>query len=123
MKDEGKRSQLSNRSYSILSAIAEGRSYDQILSANPELTYHDIFWAAGQALEVAEQSDSDSTYEDRMAEIRKAHPRAYDAWTSEEESRLKELNASGTTVAEIAQLLQRQPSAIRSRMQRLGLID
>lgn len=111
--------ELSERTREILSAIAEGRSYEQILTANPSFTYHDIFWAAGEALEVAEQSDSASTYEQRLTEIRQKHPRAYDKWSEEEDARLTQLHRAGEAPAQIASLLQRQLSAIRSRLRKL----
>jgi DNA-binding NarL/FixJ family response regulator len=114
--------ELSARSRAILVAIAEGRSYDQILAADSALTYHDIFWAAGEALEIAERGDTGSTYEQRMAEIRQKHPRAYEAWTEDEEAQLTELHQSGKQPAEIAAQLQRQPGAIRSRLAKLNLL-
>jgi hypothetical protein len=38
------------RSRMVLALIAEGRTYEQILSLHPELTYYDIFAAAKEAL-------------------------------------------------------------------------
>jgi hypothetical protein len=40
----------SPKSRVVLSLIAEGRTYEQILSLHPELTYYDIFAAAREAL-------------------------------------------------------------------------
>jgi hypothetical protein len=115
--------ELSERSRVILSAIAEGRLYDQILAANPKLTYHDIFWAAAEALEKAERGDAGPTYEQRMAEIRQKYPRAYEKWDEGEDAQLAELYHSGKQPSEIATILQRQPSAIRSRLARLNLVN
>jgi hypothetical protein len=39
-----------NKSRTVLALIAEGRTYEQILSLHPELTYYDIFAAAKEAL-------------------------------------------------------------------------
>jgi hypothetical protein len=114
-----KATELSEGSRAILSAIAEGRSFDQILAGNPSLTYHDIFYAAGEALEIAEQSDGGSTYEQRLAEIRQKHPRAYDKWSEEEDGRLAQLHQQGNSVEQIATSFQRQPTAIRSRLRKL----
>jgi hypothetical protein len=40
----------SSKSRTVLALIAEGRTYEQILSLHPELTYYDIFAAAKEAL-------------------------------------------------------------------------
>ena len=116
-----KRHELSPQSRAILAAIAEGRSYEQILLANADLTYHDIFRAAAEALDVAERADTGKTYEQRMTEIRQAHPRAYDKWSVKEDERLTRLHQAGTSTKGIAATLQRQPSAIRSRLVKLSL--
>ena len=44
---------LSPQSALVLSRIAEGRTYEQILTLHPELTYPDIFGAAREALDAA----------------------------------------------------------------------
>jgi len=41
----------SPKSRTVLALIAEGRTYEQILSLHPELTYRDIFAAAQEAPE------------------------------------------------------------------------
>jgi DNA-binding NarL/FixJ family response regulator len=110
---------LSPRSATILRLIAAGHSYEHILAADPELTYLDIFAAAREALEVAGQTDG--AYAGRLAAIQERHPRAYAPWSSEEDLQLRQLVEAGQSVEEISARLQRQPSAIRSRVQRLGL--
>ena len=55
-----------------------------------------------------------------VTSIRRAHPRAYDKWTAEEEANLKALAAKGRSIKELAAEFQRQPGAIRSRLARLG---
>jgi uncharacterized protein (DUF433 family) len=45
---------LSAQSVTVLKLIAKGRSYEQILVLQPDLTYRDIFDAAREALEVTE---------------------------------------------------------------------
>jgi DNA-binding NarL/FixJ family response regulator len=111
---------LSAQSVTVLKLIAEGRSYEQILTLQPDLTYRDIFDAAREALEATGEVLSD--YQERMAEIRRDHPRAYEPWTHEEDATLVRLAQVGRTVDEIAAQLQRQPSAIRGRMQKRNLI-
>jgi hypothetical protein len=114
--------ELNGKSRAILELIAEGHSYDQILQKTPNLKYLDIFQAAAEALEVVEQFKSGSSYEQRMAEIRQAHPRAYDKWSNEEDATLKKLFQSGSNAKAIADQLKRQPSAIRSRLAKFGLM-
>ncbi len=59
---------------------------------------------------------------ERLAEVRKRYPRAYKKWTEAEESRLEHLVRTGASARQIALELQRQPSAIRSRLNKLGLL-
>lgn len=114
-------SRLSSKSETVLELIALGHTYDQILTLYPKLTYLDIFNAAQEALQVAGQVAS--SYADRIAEVHKAYPRAYEPWSAEEEERLIQLVRSGNGVDGVAAQLHRQPSAIRSRMRKLNLAD
>jgi hypothetical protein len=54
-----------------------------------------------------------------LDEIRRMPPRAYEKWSESEEAWLLQLARSGLSVPQIAALLQRQRSAIRSRMKKL----
>lgn len=124
---------LAPQSRNILQAIAKGRSYEQILVANPNLTYVDIFAAAAEALAaldcagqeqaVAPEAKSPKSYEERMAEIHTKHPRAYEPWEEEEDADLTRFFKGGMPVRVIAKKLQRQPSAIKSRLRKLKLLD
>ena len=53
--------------------------------------------------------------------IRQRHPRAYEKWSAEEDERLRAQYGQGRDVSELAELLGRQPSGIRSRLIKLGL--
>ncbi|MEG4212771.1 hypothetical protein [Microcoleus sp. S13_B4] len=55
--------------------------------------------------------------------IRHKYPRAYVKWSQDEDENLKKEYASGQQIDELAQRFQRQPSAIRSRLHKLGLIE
>jgi len=55
-----------------------------------------------------------------LEEIRKSHPKAYEPWTSEEDESLKEMQREGRSVSELASIFGRQPSAIRSRLRKIG---
>ena len=56
-----------------------------------------------------------------IAQVRESHARAYERWSAREDQQLKDLSASGQSVDEIASTLQRQHSAIRARLGRLGI--
>ncbi len=65
--------------------------------------------------------DRPKTYDIEI--IRQKHPRAYVKWTSGEDEKLKNEYASGQQIGELAKKFQRQSSAIRSRLRKLGLIQ
>ncbi|MCG2767235.1 MAG: hypothetical protein L6435_02480 [Anaerolineae bacterium] len=115
----GRREGLSPTSLAVLQMLAEGHSYEQVLIVHPDMTYSDIFAAAREALEVASAEASD--YHERLSDIRREHPRAYEKWSTEEEQRLEQMVAAGQSTRDIASDLGRQPSAIQSRIKRLGL--
>ncbi|MFF7249838.1 helix-turn-helix domain-containing protein [Embleya sp. NPDC008237] len=56
-----------------------------------------------------------------VEEIRKRHGNAYQRWTPEDEQLLLELHAAGHGIDELARRFDRQPSAIRSRLGKLGV--
>ena len=55
--------------------------------------------------------------------IRQKYPRAYVKWSQDEDENLKKEYASCQEMGELAQRFQRQPGAIRSRLQKLGLME
>ena len=57
-----------------------------------------------------------------IEEIRKKYPKAYMKWTKEEDDLLRNEFLQGKTIDELAKIFQRKPSAIRSRLQKLGLL-
>lgn len=122
---------LSPKSVQVLKLISEGHSYAKIVDGNPDLNYHDIFFAAEEAVwlderlgaspETAESSGREA--EHAMARAKLVHPRAYASWTVEEDGQLISLFTEGKSRKEIAGLLQRQPSAIASRLRKHGLVS
>lgn len=54
-----------------------------------------------------------------VADIRREHLRAYEKWTDQDEALLLKLHGEGKSRREIAQELQRQPSAISSRLRKI----
>ncbi|MCW6050960.1 hypothetical protein QUB60_08750 [Microcoleus sp. A2-C5] len=55
--------------------------------------------------------------------IRQKYPRAYIKWSREEDENLQKEYASDQQIGELAQRFQRQPAAIRLRLQKLGLME
>ena len=86
-------------------------------------TYHDIFQAAAEALELADFAGTHKNYDERMAEIKQVHAKAYQPWTPEDDAQLTNAYRAGATVQALAEQFQRQPSAIRSRLAKLNLTD
>ncbi len=56
-------------------------------------------------------------------EVRLIHARAFERWTDEEDERVVTLDGEGKSFDEIASILQRQPNAVRMRMEKLGLLE
>ncbi|MFA4987769.1 MAG: hypothetical protein WC712_14410 [Candidatus Brocadiia bacterium] len=107
---------LSDKSRKILSLIAAGCSYDQIVNGQSDITYLDIFQAAKEALQLNEPV---SNYQDRLAQIKVRHHRAYAPWAKADDAELVAMQARGQGVQEMATHFQRQPSAIRARLAKL----
>lgn len=57
-----------------------------------------------------------------IEEIRQKYPKAYTKWTEDEDNMLRNEYVPGKTVDELAIIFERQPSAIRSRLRKLGLV-
>src|SRR5436309_689717 len=108
---------LSRKSVKVLRLIADGHSYSQIVDSHADISYRDIFDAAEEALRL---SDPPSDYEERMAIIKQKHPRAYERWTPNEDTDLTAMYAQGTSLDQLVAHFQRQPSAIRSRLEKLA---
>lgn len=117
---EARTSRLSDNATRVLKLIAAGHSYSQILEIEPRLTYKDIFAAAQEALDFDEQPPP---YDERILEIKRRYPRAYERWTREEDSELWERHRYGIPIDEIAAHLRRQPSAVRSRLEKHRLLQ
>ena len=59
---------------------------------------------------------STKDYHERLSEIKLKHPKAYEKWTDEEDKKLRNLMKAKKSVRDISVILERQPSAIRSRI-------
>jgi len=117
MSDKGK---LSEKAVMVLKSIAEGQSYAQIVDNNPDISYIDIFNAAREALELIELKPD---YHDKIASIKAEYPNAYEKWTDKDDEDLILLFEQDKSISELAEHFKRQPSAIGSRLKKLGLMD
>ncbi|WP_128507520.1 hypothetical protein [Streptomyces inhibens] len=55
-----------------------------------------------------------------VEDVRKQHRNAYQKWSAEDDERLLDMHDTGSSVEELAECFGRQPSAIRSRLDKLG---
>jgi len=62
-------------------------------------------------------------YQDRIASIKAEFPNAYEKRTEKDDADLAMLFEQEKSVSEIAKQLKRQPSAIKSRLDKLNLTD
>lgn len=115
---------LSEKSRAILEAIAKGKSYEQILVQKPAWTYKDIFAAAVEALEELTPAPNRPQGKDYTIEaIAAEHTNANRKWDDYQDWRLSKLLEEGKSVDEIAKALERRPSTIRSRIEKLKLAE
>jgi len=114
--------ELSPKSRSVLELLAKGHSYDQLMREDPSLSYFDLAQAASEALSVSQKGGTAKPYTARLAKIKESYPRAYERWTPAEESDLRRMFEAGDSPRCIARALKRQPSALRTRLVKLGLI-
>lgn len=63
----------------------------------------------------------ESAYSGKTALTKAVYPNAYERWTLETDSLLAEMHESGASMLEMIECFQRQESAIRSRLAKLGL--
>lgn len=57
-----------------------------------------------------------------LKDIRKIHPRAYEAWSKDEDERLRQRYEQGVTINNLSIEFERQPSAICSRLKKMSLL-
>jgi hypothetical protein len=58
----------------------------------------------------------------RIKRIRQKYKRVYVKWTKEEDLRLKNGYLKGKTIEQLAEMLHREPAAIRSRLRKLKML-
>jgi len=119
----------------ILNLLSRGSTYKQVIALYPQITMADIMSTAQLAKEVIECILVDTsnicleseirlnTKVLNITQIRAKHPRAYEKWDAQEDRSLIELFRKGNRIGQLAEILQRQPGAIGSRLKHLGLIS
>ena len=83
--------------------------------------FEEFFGCLKEITEFLGLNKSETT--DRLEEIRQTHPNAYKKWTPEEDAQLKESYTQGLGIDALAETFQRQSSAIRSRLTKLGVLS
>jgi hypothetical protein len=73
-----------------------------------------------KALEFMKPGNKPKRYD--VEQIRRRYPKAYVKWTEDEDMQLKNEYTHGKAISELAVTFQRQPSAIRSRLEKLRLL-
>lgn len=73
---------------------------------------------AGNSAGGADEAAAQVAY---VAEVRRKHPKAYTAWSADDEARLAELFRAGRSVEELMAEFGRQRGGIVSRLEKLGL--
>lgn len=117
-----KAGELSNNAKQVLQFISQGYSYEQILARNPTLSYLDIFSSDQEVLDLIGTAYlPEKKPAPPLEDIRRTYPRAYAPWNEEEDAELQGQVERGDDITAIAFHLGRQPSAIRSRIRKLGL--
>ena len=96
------------------------RSRSQSLTSSVENSVKQEQERTQEATETEKITNSSSTYHKRLKRIREEYSHAYDRWSRDEEDELMYLLDQGMKPQQIAQRLRRQPSAIRSRIRRIG---
>jgi len=61
------------------------------------------------------------SHQERLQRIKAQFPNAYEPWSAEDDERLKSSSEKGMSIDALAKTLQRQPGAIRSRLNKLGI--
>lgn len=104
----------------VVRMIEEGCDYTELIAAYTDISREDLFHAVRFALRMKTGKPLPGMYAQRLAAIKAEFPRAYEKWTFDEDCQLRSMHANGVPVDEIAEVLQRQVSAIRSRLVKLS---
>lgn len=119
------RSKLSDGQQAIARAIDAGRVRFEVVRVTEEGEVSTYAWQAEDAPPREAQGDNGAhEAENEQAQrerILAEYPRAYEKWYPEEDRWLVAQFHEGREMAELAALLKRRPSAIRARLEKLGV--
>jgi hypothetical protein len=105
-----------------MSLPGEERSPDRVEQEILRLVYRVLQDMREDAAAFGFIQDERSDWEERLERIRAQYSKAYEKWTDEDDNLLTQKFGEGVSVVDLAKLFQRQPSAIRSRLAKLGLL-
>jgi uncharacterized protein (DUF433 family) len=111
---------LSDKSILIFRSLARGLSIEEILAFDPSISREHISLAAREALVL---NNAARSWRERLDQIVKRHPNAYEKWTRVDEEKIVEMYTRGKTIREISAQVQRPPSAVKNRLDKLGLFS
>lgn len=114
---------MTENSRLILRFLAEGCTIDEIFWHYPHLGYQDIYVAAREALKVIQAPFQSGSGQSRMEKLKSRYPKAFARWTDEEQELLSREFQAGNSIQALSELLNRQPGAIRIRLEKLGMIE
>lgn len=112
--------QLTELQQKVETALSE---VSQEIAAIPNRVQEAIGDRNSQPESSASQKNGDRAKTPDVEIIRQKYPRAYVKWSGEEDEKLKNEYANGQQIGELAKKFQRQSSAIRSRLRKLGLME
>ena len=104
--------------------ISESRQSDGKYEHNRIMVFGESFEAFGVAFnrmsDFLASLTKGKVYD--VKEVRCEYPQAYQPWTAEDDHKLSVKYRQGLTVPELSELFQRKPSAIQSRLRKIGVI-
>jgi predicted Holliday junction resolvase-like endonuclease len=126
---QGKAS-LSRSQRAIAKAVEEGRVRFDITHVLDDGTVKVQSWRSSPAVErkkppkreiMTSRSSENGKSTERAEQHRTEYSKAYEKWTEDEDNLLKQRSSEGVSIEDLSRLFQRKPSAIRSRLRKLGL--
>lgn len=102
----------------ILRLLADGHAPEDLPRLLPGLAPADLRRAAQEALASIDAAPRVETRDERIARLRRTHPRAYAPWTEEEDASLLRRFDEGARSSDLSKELGRPLNAIRVRLEK-----
>jgi hypothetical protein len=108
----------------VIDDLTHSSSYEDFLSKPNKWEFNDLVLTARRVLAWAKHNGilKDESAKQWTA-LKKQYPNAYQRWTDGDDATLTLLFKKGTGELELSEHFGRQPSAIRSRLEKLGLVE